>query len=440
MLEFDKSKLIQEEVAKLIIISRQKKNSFVKKNEDSLNFLIQSGNVTLNNIFNKSDFIFFIEVFFNYLKPEKNWLINGFSKFIENKFLNIEEWLVNELSFFKSYIKIQKNDYSIIDSFKVLPNQILPCYNKISLSKNVEIIKSVKKENNEINYFTISGTKLPTANSVQIENIFDPSKKIYIGANSIASQADFSGLETMRRNFNYDRDLEFAKNIKKSLFFLKKIDNDQFLKNIQAINSIVPCMVDTKSYPSGSTTILPHTIFVKFNMDYLMTCEMLIHESSHVALNFKNFAEKIIICECSQTSNVFYSPWRDDARPLNGIIHGLYVFLNVSNFWKEVIEKKIFADNLERDVAIRRYHTLISQLKSAIDQDFPLECLSKFGQEFLNSLINKINNLNILDPECMINKQVFYAENHSKWNFEKDTISDAITKHKNNWKDFYISQ
>jgi hypothetical protein len=60
----------------------------------------------------------------------------------------------------------------------------------------------------------------------------------------------------------------------------------------------------------------------------------------------------------------YYSPWRDNARSLYGVFHGVYVFLGVYSYWRAVHD----ADAIEpvvRDYAVDRVVRLPLQLELA---------------------------------------------------------------------------
>ncbi|MDQ8015236.1 MAG: HEXXH motif-containing putative peptide modification protein, partial [Flavobacterium nitrogenifigens] len=40
------------------------------------------------------------------------------------------------------------------------------------------------------------------------------------------------------------------------------------------------------------------------------------------------------------TSETFYSPWRDEQRPVRGVLHGMFVFWNIYNFYKQLLSTK----------------------------------------------------------------------------------------------------
>jgi len=58
--------------------------------------------------------------------------------------------------------------------------------------------------------------------------------------------------------------------------------------------------------------------------------EALVHELQHSKLNA---AMDLVVLHRSRDDRWFYAPWRDDPRPLSGLLHGIYAFTSVIEFW-----------------------------------------------------------------------------------------------------------
>lgn len=61
------------------------------------------------------------------------------------------------------------------------------------------------------------------------------------------------------------------------------------------------------------------------------TAVTLVHEIRHSMLNGLIFSTALF-GECKE---LFHAPWRDDPRPLGGLVHGAYSFAGVVRFWRE---------------------------------------------------------------------------------------------------------
>lgn len=57
----------------------------------------------------------------------------------------------------------------------------------------------------------------------------------------------------------------------------------------------------------------------------------LVHESRHGVLNLMHDVSPLYQ---PGSGFVTYSPWRDDPRPIEGLLHGVYAFLGVARFWR----------------------------------------------------------------------------------------------------------
>ncbi len=56
----------------------------------------------------------------------------------------------------------------------------------------------------------------------------------------------------------------------------------------------------------------------------------LLHETQHSLLN----AVQYLFDLQGRTPRLGYSPWRDDPRPVSGVLHGAYAYLGVTEFWR----------------------------------------------------------------------------------------------------------
>jgi HEXXH motif-containing protein len=65
--------------------------------------------------------------------------------------------------------------------------------------------------------------------------------------------------------------------------------------------------------------------------DPVAFAETMIHEFRHLALGA---AEDIYALTAGDGNSLYYSPWRDDPRPLSGLLQGCYAFCGVGAFWR----------------------------------------------------------------------------------------------------------
>ncbi|MYC83367.1 MAG: hypothetical protein F4X19_14940 [Acidobacteria bacterium] len=108
--------------------------------------------------------------------------------------------------------------------------------------------------------------------------------------------------------------------------------------------------------------------------------EAIVHEVLHLQLSL---VERICPLVRNDAEQEFaYSPWRDERRPLGGLIHGLFVFRGLELLWKRVARNHLvsifnFAKN--RVEEIRRQCALVEPLE--------YRSLTSFGQKIFLRLV-----------------------------------------------------
>lgn len=111
---------------------------------------------------------------------------------------------------------------------------------------------------------------------------------------------------------------------------------------------------------SHSTPELPFSIFVSIpekdeRNSVLRVAESIIHESMHLQLTLVDSIESLAIDDRATG----YSPWKDENRPVTGLLHGLYVFAvihqalgiltNVRGEWSPYCRKR--RSEIKREIA-----------------------------------------------------------------------------------------
>lgn len=130
---------------------------------------------------------------------------------------------------------------------------------------------------------------------------------------------------------------------------------------------LVPIRNDRAGYHSSiSFSSLPNAIFASFHGDAESFAETLAHESDHnlfyLVSRYEDFWQKPAHLQPA----IYRSPWRDDPRPLDGILRGASAFVQVSSMWAALlaalpethaslswIRKRVFLCNLQAVDALR---------------------------------------------------------------------------------------
>jgi HEXXH motif-containing protein len=112
--------------------------------------------------------------------------------------------------------------------------------------------------------------------------------------------------------------------------------------------------------------------------------DALVHELQHSKLNavfeMVNFHE-------AHRCEYFYAPWRDDPRPLDGVLHGIYAFTSVVEFWHDRRDREpgTRTPNAESAFVLRAL-----QVRMAIEDVTASDRLNEQGTRFLNALSDRL--------------------------------------------------
>jgi HEXXH motif-containing protein len=106
-------------------------------------------------------------------------------------------------------------------------------------------------------------------------------------------------------------------------------DTAQSMK--QELVTLVPLAVRGVSGISATSRHAPGAVTLTPPRDGISFACSLVHELQHTKLCL--FMELAPLGDIA-VGQLFYSPWRDDPRPLTGLVHGLYAAVAVANFWR----------------------------------------------------------------------------------------------------------
>lgn len=107
----------------------------------------------------------------------------------------------------------------------------------------------------------------------------------------------------------------------------------------------------------------------------------LVHESQHYRLSALHDLRPLYQ---EPAGDLLYSPWRNDSRPLSGVVHGAQAFLGVADFWQR-----------ERSgpVADLEYTRHVGQLRVAMHVIARADGLTPFGRSLADSLSAAVDRL-----------------------------------------------
>jgi HEXXH motif-containing protein len=186
-------------------------------------------------------------------------------------------------------------------------------------------------------------------------------------------------------NLKDEAGVALAGTIAEALAFLAGLDAEFAARIGRTINWYIPVRSDDpQMHISFSVAKLAGVIFLSQPTPemgvpgWFKIAEVLAHEFAHNELNLYQESQPVFRDNAEQR---FYSPWRTDPRPLNGLFHGIYSFWHVAEFFRCTLQSRALPD-YQASVE-QSYQHRLEQLRIALRQ-IPLEQLTPQGREIIN--------------------------------------------------------
>jgi len=120
------------------------------------------------------------------------------------------------------------------------------------------------------------------------------------------------------------------------------------------IAALVSAIVPLPQPPSGEVSTTSSeafgTVALSFPPDPVTAAVTLAHEIQHVKLGA---LLDMVTLALPDDGRCYYAPWRDDPRPLSGLLQGAYAYLGVSGFWRR--QRRLPGSQLQADVEYARW-------------------------------------------------------------------------------------
>jgi HEXXH motif-containing protein len=165
---------------------------------------------------------------------------------------------------------------------------------------------------------------------------------------------------------------------------------------------------------SSSYVNLRGLIALSHSEDPILQAETLIHEFCHQKMNQLLAVDAILLP--GQGGQVFYSPWRPDARRLRGLMLGAHAFLNVARYVATSLAREEFPVTqkieLMVNVALR-----LNQVEAALKGLTGYGAFTEFGRRFVMGLWTELGILRhsvLWFPAALLKEQAAAAAAHRK--------------------------
>lgn len=139
--------------------------------------------------------------------------------------------------------------------------------------------------------------------------------------------------------------------------------------------------------------------------------EALVHELQHSKLNA--LLDLTQLC-CSGPAPWLYAPWRDDCRPIFGLLHGIYSFVSIVEFWAVQRSHTIPTEKKRAEFA---FHYRRSQLRSVIEAVHSHPGLTDLGREFVAGVEKRLAAHALTEVSAEVDSTVrdLTADHYAAW-------------------------
>lgn len=162
------------------------------------------------------------------------------------------------------------------------------------------------------------------------------------------------------------------------------------LRCITPVRSLGP-----NTHLSATFREAPGLMALSWTPDTAIMMEAMVHEYHHNKLNTLLVLDPLITGPTDKA--VFYSPWRTDPRPLLGILHGVFVFHAVLEFWCRFFQAEI---PLLREERVRqRMYLILGQIRQALITLSREAEFSAFGSALVEGIESSVERLSQMLPK-----------------------------------------
>lgn len=181
--------------------------------------------------------------------------------------------------------------------------------------------------------------------------------------------------------------------VRQGLRLMERYHPRAFTQFAEVMTVVAIKPLDVGGYVNVSYSDLPGAFVISATENAYEMADVLIHEFHHNRLFFiEENAPFFEDGENAVSDMRFYSPWRGDLRALMGILHGLYVFIPVREFWGNVARDETL-DPTERDFARTWVARNTLELSIGAHQLDRHARFTQFGRELFEQLKERVRSL-----------------------------------------------
>jgi HEXXH motif-containing protein len=183
----------------------------------------------------------------------------------------------------------------------------------------------------------------------------------------------------------------FVEVLRTALRHIEERDPKLFFEMTQMTTTLIP-LVNTIKFGSVSSSYvnMRGAICLSHAEDPLLQAETLIHEFCHQKMNQLLLVDELLLP--GQAGQVFYSPWRKDARRLRGLILGAHAFLNVAAYLIKSLSREEY-ELKERVSVMVNVARRLFEVEAAVAAASSYGEYTEFGRRFILGMSRELQKL-----------------------------------------------
>jgi HEXXH motif-containing protein len=180
----------------------------------------------------------------------------------------------------------------------------------------------------------------------------------------------------------------FSASLSRALGHISQRDPSLHAEMTDLVSSLIPLENSLKHGSVSSSYVnLRGAICLSHSEDALLQAETLIHEFCHQKMNQLLTVEPIL--RPGQGGQVFFSPWRPDARRLRGLILGAHAFLNVAAYLVKSLSEGEYSSK-DRVAVMTNVSRRLFEVDDALRTVAGYADLTDFGRRFILGMTREL--------------------------------------------------
>jgi HEXXH motif-containing protein len=152
-----------------------------------------------------------------------------------------------------------------------------------------------------------------------------------------------------------------------------------------AVRVVVPLLAPPHGLVSSSSPETFGAIALSEPSDRSMLAVTLAHEVQHLKLSA---LLDVVTLTRPDDGRRLYAPWRDDPRPISGLLQGAYAYLGVSGFWRRQRHLEHGDAGIRAHADFARWHAAAARVADALRSS---GCLTPAGLEFVKGMARTLS-------------------------------------------------